>query len=121
RTVVTVDEVRDIASRLPRSYEAHVRGRLKLRVANIVYASFSRDGAVMGFGFPKDWRVFLVESEPEKFSMPGDFDLRYNWVHVNLAAIDAAEMRDLVENAWAMCVPKAVYEAYAASMGYSLV
>jgi hypothetical protein len=33
---VTVDEVRVFAAGLPRSYEAVVRGRLKLRVGQIV-------------------------------------------------------------------------------------
>jgi hypothetical protein len=28
-------------------------------------------------------------------------------------------MRDLVENAWAMCVPKSVARAYAQTHGYS--
>jgi hypothetical protein len=92
-----------------------VRGRVKFRIGRIVYLSFSRDGKVMGFAFPKDWRDALVESEPEKFSLPGESDLRYHWVHVRLAAIDADEMRELVEDAWAFTVPKRVAEEYAAS------
>jgi hypothetical protein len=92
-----------------------VGGRVKFRIGRIVYLSFSRDGAVMGFAFPKDWRDALVESEPEKFSLPGQSDLRYHWVHVRLAAIDADEMRDLVEDAWAFTVPKRAAEEYAAS------
>ena len=116
--MVTVDEVRALAAELPRSYEATVRGRLKLRVGRIVYAAFSRDGTTMGCGFPKEWRQTAVESEPDKFSLPSEGDMRYQWIHVNLEAIDADEMRDLVENAWAMCVPKGVYEEYAAAMGY---
>jgi hypothetical protein len=47
----------------------------------------------------------------------GASDLRYNWVHVDLAAIDAAEMRELVEDAWAFCV-RSVAEEYAAAQGY---
>jgi hypothetical protein len=115
--VVTVDQVRSVASTLPRSYEVFVQGRVKFRVGRIVYLSFSRDGEVMGFAFPKDWRHALVESEPEKFSLPGQSDLRYHWVHVRLAAIDADEMRELVEDAWAFTVPKGVAEEYADSRG----
>jgi len=117
--VVTIDEVRAFAITLPRSSEAFVRGRVKFRIGRIVYLSFSSDGTVMGFAFPKEWRNALVESEPEKFSLPSQFDLRYHWVHVNLAAIDADEMRALVEDAWAFCVPKRVAEEYAGSQGYS--
>jgi hypothetical protein len=116
--VVTIDEVRAFAITLPRSSEALVRGRVKFRIGRIVYLSFSRDGTVMGFAFPKEWRDALVESEPAKFSLPSQSDVRYHWVHVNLAAIDTDEMRALVEDAWAFCVPKSVAEEYAASRVY---
>lgn len=115
---VTVAEVQELARRLPRSSEAFVRGRIKFRVGRIVFLSFSKDGTTMGFGFPKDWRAALVESEPDKFSLPSASDMRYHWVHVRLDAIDGAEMRDLVENAWAMCAPKFLVEEYAAAQGY---
>ena len=116
--MVTVDEVRAFARTLPRSTEAFVRGRVKFRIGRIVWLALSRDGTVMGFAFPKEWRDALVESEPEKFSLPGQSDMRYHWVHVQLDAIDANEMRDLVEDAWAFCAPKGVAETYAASRGY---
>jgi hypothetical protein len=110
--MVTCDDVRPLALTLPRSYEALVRGRVKFRVGRIVYAAFSRDEALMGFGFPKQFRDALIASEPEKFLLPPVSDLRYNWVVVRLAAIDAPEMRDLVLDAWAMCVPKGVAAEY---------
>ena len=115
--MVSIDQVREFASTLPRSSEALVRGRVKFRIGRIVYLSFSRDGSTMGFAFPKEWRDALVESEPEKFSLPSEFDLRYHWVHVRLAAIDEDKMRELVEDAWAFCVPKKVVEEYAAARG----
>jgi hypothetical protein len=116
--VVTIDEIRAFASMLPRSSEGLVRGRVKFRIGRIVYLSLSKDGSTMGFAFPKEWREALVESEPEKFSLPSQSDLRYHWVHVNLAAIDVDEMRELVEDAWAFCVPKRVAEEYAVAQGY---
>jgi hypothetical protein len=116
--VVTADEVRAFAITLPRSSEAFVRGRVKFRIGRIVYLSLSRDGSTMGFAFSKEWRNALIDSEPEKFSLPSQSDLRYHWVHVRLAAIDAHEMRELVEDAWAFCVPKRVAEEYAGSQGY---
>jgi hypothetical protein len=110
--MVSIDEVRAFAAGLPRSSEALVHGRVKFRIGRIVYLAFSRDGTVMGFAFPKAWRDALVEAEPEKFSLPGKGDMRYHWVHVRLDAIDEAEMRALVEDAWAFCVPKRVAEEY---------
>ena len=106
--MVTIDDVRALAVTLPRSTEAFVRGRVKFRVGRIVYVAFSRDETVMGFAFPKEERGWLVDAEPEKFMLPTGGDLRYNWVLVRLAAIDATEMRELVFDAWRMVVPKSV-------------
>jgi hypothetical protein len=109
---VTVDDVRAVVADLPRSYEVFVRGRIKFRVGQIVYIDFSRDQSIMGFAFPREWRPVLVSSEPEKFMLPIESELRYNWVRVRLDAIDLDEMRDLVLDAWAMVVPKRVAAAY---------
>ncbi len=111
--MVTIDEVRAVALTLPRSYEAFVRGRVKFRVGRIVWLAFSRDETLLGFAFPKEWRDALVETEPDKYLLPRQSDLRYNWAVVRLAMIDAAEMRELVIDAWAMVVPKSVAAAYA--------
>ena len=113
--MVTIDDACAIARTLPRSSEAFVRGRVKFRIGRIVYLAFSRDGTEMGFAFPKEWRAALVEAEPEKFSLPGAGDMRYHWVDVRLDAIDEDELRALVEDAWAFCVPRHVAEAYAAT------
>jgi hypothetical protein len=110
--VVTIEDVRSLAMGLPRTTEALVRDRVKFRVGRIVYLSFSRDETVMGFAFPKEEREALVASEPDKFMMPSRSDLRYHWVLVRLATIDAAEMRELVLDAWRMVVPKRVAAAY---------
>ncbi|HSD02244.1 MAG TPA: hypothetical protein VLB81_07750 [Gaiellales bacterium] len=111
--MVTLDDVRALALTLPRTTEAFVRGRVKFRVGRIVYLSFSKDETLMGFAFPKDERVWLVGTEPDKFLMPRESDLRYNWVVVRLAAIDEGEMRGLVIDAWSMVVPKSVSAPYA--------
>ncbi|HET9722531.1 MAG TPA: MmcQ/YjbR family DNA-binding protein [Actinomycetota bacterium] len=110
--MVAIDDVRALALRLPRTTEALVRDRVKFRVGRIVYLAFSRDETVMGFAFPKEEREALVRSEPEKFLMPTGGDLRYHWVLVRMAALDHAEMRELVLEAWRMVVPKKVAAAF---------
>jgi len=109
---VTIDDVRAVASTLERSYEVLVRDRVKFRVGQIVYLAFSRDDSLMGFAFPKEERVALVESEPHKFMLPRQGDMRYNWVVVRLAEIDLDEMTEIVVEAWRMVVPKKVFAAY---------
>jgi hypothetical protein len=110
--MVTLAEVRRFAATLPRTTEALVGGRVKFRVGSIVYVSFSHDETVMGFGFPKEERDWLVGGTPEKFMQPQPSDLRYNWVLVRLAAIDETEMRELVLDAWRMVVPKSIAAAF---------
>jgi hypothetical protein len=112
--MVTIDQVREFALTLPRSYEALVRDRVKFRVGRIVYLAFSRDETLMGFGFPKEEREGLIASDPHKFMMPKPSDLRYNWAVVRLEAIDEVEMREIVLEAWTMVVPKRVAASHLA-------
>ena len=107
-----MEHVREFALTLPRTTEGVVQGRLKLRVGRIVYVAFSRDETVMGFAFSREWRNALVETEPEKFMLPTGGDLRYNWVLVRMEAIDVAQMRELVVDAWAFVVPERVADEY---------
>ena len=108
---ISIEDVRAVAMTLPRTTEGVVRGRVKFYVGRIVYLAFEREG-VMGFAHPREWRETAVTSEPEKFVMPTGGDLRYNWLLVNLDAIGAAEMRELVVDAWSMVVPQKVIDAF---------
>jgi hypothetical protein len=110
--MVTADDARLIASTLPRSYEAIVRGELRFRVGQIVYVAFYEDETIMGFAFPKEERDALVASEPNKFLLPRRSDLRFNWVCVRLDSIDHDELRELIVDAWRMVVPKKVSADY---------
>jgi hypothetical protein len=116
--VVTSDEIRALAQTLPRSYEVFVHGRIKFRVGQIVWLALSEDGERMGCGFPKEMRQAAVEAEPHKFQLPGQSDMRFNWIHVRLEAIDGGEMRDLVEEAWSRAVSLHVAQEYGRSQGY---
>ena len=105
---VSAEDVRDVALSLPRAYEAWVRDHRKFRVGQIVFASVSPDETLLGFGFPREEREALVESEPDKFQLPRPSDMRYQWVVARMAALDLEELRELVTDAWTMCVPKSV-------------
>ena len=110
--MVTVDDVRSLAQKLPRSYEVLVGGRVKFRVGRIVYLSFSLDETVMGFAFPKEERDWLIGGSPEKFLQPSRGDLRYHWVLARLDALEMREMQELVLDAWRMVVPKSLAESF---------
>ena len=113
--MVTLDDVRAVALALPRAYEALVRDSVKFRVGSIVFAAVSPDETMLGFGFPRDERAALVASDPERFLLPRPSDMRYQWVRARMAALDVDEVRELVVDAWRMCVPKKVWTAYDAT------
>jgi len=106
--VATVEDVRALALSLPRTTEHLIHDRVKFRIGRIVYIAFSRDEEFMGFVFPKEERAAFVAGEPDKFMLPGTSDMRYNWVVARLDALSPDEMRELVTEAWRMCVPKRV-------------
>ncbi|MGE3288183.1 MAG: MmcQ/YjbR family DNA-binding protein [Pseudonocardia sp.] len=110
--MAVIEDVRSLGSELERSYEVYVRGRLKFRVKQIVYVAFSLDETVMEFAFPKEERAALVASEPHRFALPSASDMRFNWVRADLAALDRAEARELVVDAWRMVVPSKLARAY---------
>ena len=110
--MVTVEDVRALASTLPRTTEHLIHDRVKFRVGSIVYVAFSKDETEMGFAFPKEERDALVAGDPETFRLPRTSDLRFNWVVVRLTAIDVDEVRELVLDAWRMVVPQKVAAEY---------
>jgi hypothetical protein len=112
--MVTVQEVREVARRLPRTTEHLIYDRVKFRVGKIVYVAFSRDETIMGFGFPREEREALVASEPTVFHLPSPSDMRFQWVQAWLAELDRPRMEELVIDAWRMVVPQRVAAAYLA-------
>jgi hypothetical protein len=64
----------------------------------------------MGFGFPREQRDGLVASAPEVFFLPRPSDLRYQWVCAHLDRLADDEMRELVVDAWRMCVPRMLHD-----------
>jgi hypothetical protein len=108
--VTTADAVRGVGLALPRTHEQLVGGRWKLKVRQLVYVAFSRDEQDMGFAFPREQRDDLVESAPDVFFLPRPGDLRYQWVCAHLDRLDDDEMRELVVDAWRMCVPRMLHD-----------
>ena len=118
--MVTVENVRAMVRDLPRSYEVFVRGRIKFRVGSIVYLAFAKDESMLGLAFPKEERSMLVETYPDRFVMPRERDMRFNWVVARLDAFEPPELEEYVFDAWRMVVPKRVAaEVVAAHLGPS--
>ncbi len=97
-----------------------VRDRVKFRVGSLVWVAFSRDERVMGFAFPKEERDALIESAPNKFALPHQSDLRYNWVVADLDQLGVYETEELLFDAWTMVVPKKVVAEVLAMQAHGL-
>ncbi|WP_314243110.1 MmcQ/YjbR family DNA-binding protein [Streptomyces kutzneri] len=110
--MATVDDVRRLAMGLPRTEEHLIRDRVKFRIGSIVYLALSRDESELGFAFPKEERAALVAGEPEKFFLPRESDLRFNWAEARLETLDTNELTELVTEAWRMVVPAKVARAH---------
>src|SRR4051812_21171132 len=110
--MAVIEDVRRLGTEREGSYEVYVGGKVKFRVGQLVYVAFSRDESVMGFAFPREERDALVRSDPRTFHLPTASDMRFNWVHADLAALDPTEARELVIDAWRMVVPKKLSRAY---------
>jgi hypothetical protein len=110
--MVTVEDVREVCRPLPRSSEHLIHDRVKFRVAKIVFAAFSRDETVLGFGFPKEERAGLVDARPRIFQLPRESDLRFNWVEARTAELERDETAELIIDAWQLTVPRKVWSAY---------
>lgn len=113
---VTPEDVRTIAVGLPRAFETEAKEATKYKVGRLVFAAVSLDGTRLGFGFPREERDALIASRPDTFLLPRASDLRYQWVAARLPALELDELRELLIDAWCMCVPKGVREAYLAGL-----
>jgi hypothetical protein len=114
RRVSRVDDVRALALVLPRTTEKLVRDRVTFRVGPIVYAGFSQDETIMGFGFPKEEREALVAGD-DRYLLPSRGDLRWNWVLCRPDLLADDELAERVVDAWRMVVPKRVAAAWDAA------
>ncbi|TDD59223.1 MmcQ/YjbR family DNA-binding protein [Kribbella antibiotica] len=114
--MVDLTDIRAATADLPRSYEALVRDRIKFRVGRIVYLAVAPDEQTIGIGFPREERAAALASEPDKFLPPSKSDERYQWIVVRLEAIEYDELRELVLDAWSLCVPKKVRTEFFANL-----
>jgi hypothetical protein len=114
--VVDLTDIRAATADLPRSYEVLVRDQIKFRVGQIVYLAVAPDEQTIGIGFPREEREAALAAEPDKFFRPRPSDERYQWIQVRLDAIEYDELRELVLEAWQLCVPKKVAAEYFARL-----
>src|SRR4051812_37429846 len=110
--MAVIEDVRPLCAELERSYQVYVRGTLKFRVKQIVYVAFSLDESVMGFAFPKEEREALVRASRTSSRCRRRRICASTGSTPTFAALDPAEAREFVVDAWRMVVPKKLSGAY---------
>lgn len=102
---MTPDEVRALALVLPEAEERETWGEATFRVRDKIFLMMGPSGesaSVKALAFDQ---AALVDRDPATFSV-APYTGRFGWVLVQLARVDAAEMADLIREAWRRTAPK---------------
>lgn len=113
--MATWEDIRAVARVLPGAWENDWRGEPLFQVGRKGFVQTSRGGVIMKLD--RDHQELLFEARPDVFKPMMAGALRWSWVEID--ALDADEIADLVREAWTQVVPKKVSRAYSSSPGRS--
>jgi hypothetical protein len=112
---VTYAQIVDWVTELPGGHEVMVEewGHPTLRVGAKMFASGSPDSDTLSVKATREDQTALIAGDPKTFSI-APYVGRFGWVLVNLSTVDAAELRELVVEAWRLTAPKKLIKEYEA-------
>ena len=113
--MATEDDVRRIALGLPETIEKPWYGTPGFRVKDKGFLRIRSDaeGGLVVFVADVGEKEALLAADPERFFTTKHYD-GYPIVLVNLAAVDADELEELIIDAWLLKAPTKVRKAYEA-------
>ena len=107
RIALSLPEAEEIPGDRP---EFRVRGKL------FAWKSRDRDGGTLAIRVDRDEKQLMLDSRPDVYFQTPHYE-GYPGVLVNLAAIDADELRERIEEAWVIQAPKTLAEEFLAASG----
>lgn len=111
--MTTEETWRAAAEALPEVTERPAWGMTCYRIRDKIFTSMDPDDpSVVGVAVDKGEREALLAAEPGKYFVKAGHDDNYAWMRVRLAAVDDAEMRELLEDAWRLKAPKRLVKAW---------
>jgi hypothetical protein len=110
-TVITPEEVRQLALSLPEVEERETRGYPTFRVRNKIFVTLSASDRTASFKTSLENQEELIALDPETFRV-ASYTGRFGWTRVQLSRVDHDLMRELVIEAWRRIVPKRLVAAY---------
>jgi hypothetical protein len=109
--MASLDDIRRTALALPGAVEGDMMGEVAFKVGRKGFVHAWRGGFFMKLD--KYHQELLFEARPDVFRPMIVGAMRWSWVEI--AALDAEEMAELVREAWTQIVPKKISRAFAAA------
>jgi len=103
--MVTFDQIREIALKLPGVKDSTSYGTPALKVKGKLLARLKEDGQSVVFRVTFDQRDLLMQTKPKVFYIT-DHYLGYPAVLMRLGAASSKQAADIVEMAWRFSAPK---------------
>jgi hypothetical protein len=103
--------VRKLALGMPEAEERETWGTATFRVRNKIFVMFGEGGKEAWVKSTHDEQRALVAMDPETFFVP-PYVGPSGWVGVHYRTADAAEMRELIIEAWRLTAPKRLAATY---------
>lgn len=107
---LTFDDVRQLALALPEVEEGKSYGTPAFKVRGKFLSRLKEDGETLVVRIDIDERDVLMAANPEAFYIT-DHYRGYPAMLVRMAAVDAEELRELLEEAWRLVAPKRLVAA----------
>ncbi len=112
-TKLTFEHVRAIALALPEVDEGTSYGTAAFKVAKKLFARLKEDGETLVVKIDLAEREMRMRSEPETFFIT-DHYRDHPWILVRIARVSAADLRELLHDAWRLAAPPRVIAAHEA-------
>lgn len=109
--MLTFDQVRTLASRLPEVDESTSYGTPALKVRNKLMARLKEDGETLVVRVAWEERERLLATCPEVFFLTEHYRT-HSWVLMRLAAATPAQTQALLRHAWHQVAPRAMKRAF---------
>ena len=113
---VTFDLVRSLARALPKAEEGTSYGTPAFKVGGKLFVRLHQDGESLVVKIDPGERAVRMKADPETFYIT-DHYLNYPWILVRISSVDAADLRDLLEEAWRLSAPRRLVSDYDKEQG----
>ncbi len=101
----TGQKFREIALSLPHAHEVETWGHPAFRVGGRIFVGLDEDAGTANVNATLETQTALVGERPEVFSVSARVG-KSGWITIDLAAIPAGELRELITQAWELTAPK---------------